>query len=129
MKLVWRSHVPQAGVSPGPSLATTPAFTSAVNSESDFQLNEKPEELDPTQTPDSATPEPNHKRTKSGSWFGWRIGSRANRAPAPQDVEKGGASYRPVRYFGPFYGGLALALSTCATSSFSEQFSMLNFHL
>ena len=116
-KLVWSRHV-SPGVSPGPSIPATPALTSAVNSASEIELNEKPQEQDSSRASDS--PDPNARPISGGSWFGWRIGSRARRAPAPQDVEKGGASFRPVRYFGPFYGGLALALSTCAISSFTE---------
>lgn len=110
IKLVWKSHtVP--GFSPGPSIPATPALTSAVNSASQIELNDKAQERTSSETP---TVRP----VSGGSWFGWRIGSRATRAPAPPDVEKGDqASFRPVRYFGPFYCGLALALSTCTRSS------------
>ena len=114
IKLVWKSHtIP--GFSPGPSIPATPALTSAVNSASQIELNDKAQER-----PDSETPPDQKVRPVSGgSWFGWKIGSRAKRAPAPPDVERGDrASFRPVRYFGPFYCGIALALSTCTRPSF-----------
>ena len=110
IKLVW-SHHSVIGT-PGPSIIGTPAFTSAVNSTMDVGLNEKPVEEE-EESPESALG-PDGKPIKSGSWFGWRIGSRAKRVSASQDPEKGGPRIRPTKQFGPFYSGLALALSTCA---------------
>ncbi|KAI9457224.1 glycosyl transferase family group 2-domain-containing protein [Lactarius psammicola] len=108
IKLVWNRHT-VTGISPGPSIPATPAVTSAVTSAadlaSDVQINEKAQEQE-------AAPEPNAKAVSGGTLWGWRIGSRAKRAPAPQDLEKGGASARPAKYFAPVYSGLALALST-----------------
>ncbi|KAH9062580.1 glycosyl transferase family group 2-domain-containing protein [Lactarius deliciosus] len=104
IKLVWNRHT-VTGLSTGPSIpptAVTSAVGSVVDSASDVQINDKEEEAQ----------EPNAKPTSGGSWFGWRIGSRAKRAPAPEDLEKGGASARPAKYFGPVYSGLGLALST-----------------
>src|SRR6266702_634482 len=121
IKLVWNRHT-VTGISPGPSIPATPAGTSAVasvaDSASDVLINEKAQEQE-------TAPDPDAKAVSGGSLWGWRIGSRAKRAPAPQDVEKGGASFRPVKYFGPVYSGLGLALSTCAVSSSTEQCSML----
>jgi hypothetical protein len=71
-------------------------------------LNEKPQDIDST----DLEPESNEK-PKGGSLWGWRIGSKAKRAQAARDPEKGGPSARPTRYFAPVYGGLVLALSTC----------------
>ena len=119
IKLVWNSYA-VTGISPGPSIPVTPALTSAVNSASDI---ERTQERELTSSPESA--DPNVRPISGGSLWGWRIGSRAKRAPAPQDVEKGGPSLRPTKYFGPFYSGLALALSTCAVSSSTEQLHML----
>lgn len=120
IKLIWNRHA-VIGMSPGPSLgpsvSVTPALTSAINSASEIELNEKPEE--------DTTPDSNAKPISGGSWWGWRIGSRAKRLPAPHDLEKGGGNLRPTKYFGPFYSGLALALSTCAVSSSTEQLSIL----
>ena len=116
IKLVWKTHT-VSGISPGPSIPATPALTSAVNSASQINLNEKAQERASTETPPGPT-DPDAKPISGGSWWGWKIGSRARRAPAAQDVERGGASFRPVRYFGPFYTGLALALSTCTVSPF-----------
>ncbi|KAH9023732.1 glycosyl transferase family group 2-domain-containing protein [Lactarius pseudohatsudake] len=105
IKLVWNRHT-VSGMATGPSIpptAVTSAVGSIADSASDVQINDKEEE---------AATEPNAKPASGGSWFGWRIGSRAKRAPAPQDLEKGGANARPAKYFGPVYSGLGLALST-----------------
>ncbi|KAH9023007.1 glycosyl transferase family group 2-domain-containing protein [Lactarius hengduanensis] len=105
IKLVWNRHT-VSGMATGPSIpptAVTSAVGSIADSASDVQINDKEEE---------AATEPNAKPSSGGSWFGWRIGSRAKRAPAPQDLEKGGANARPAKYFGPVYSGLGLALST-----------------
>jgi hypothetical protein len=120
IQLVWNRHV-VSGASPGPSIPITPALSSAINSAADI---ERAQERELTSSPESAL-EPNAKPISGGSLWGWRIGSRAKRAPAPQDVEKGGPSLRPTKYFGPFYSGLALALSTCAVSSSTEQLFIL----
>ncbi|KAI9458089.1 glycosyl transferase family group 2-domain-containing protein [Russula earlei] len=106
IKLVWSRRHSLTSLSPGQSLAATPAVTSAVNSASDI-LNGKSEETEPT-----GEPEPTAKPISGGSLWGWRIGSKAKRAPAPRDLEKGGVNARPTRYFAPVYGGLGLALST-----------------
>ena len=100
-------------LSAGPSTSATPGLTPAVNQESGIELN------DMTQCEGTSTEpplDPNIEPILGGSWWGWIIGPRARSAPAPQDVEKGGASSRPVRYLGPLYSGLALALSTCLVS-------------
>ena len=107
IKLVWSRRHSLASFSPGQSLAATPAVTSAVTSASDVGLTEKREETVP-----SPEPEPTAEPISGGSLWGWRIGSKAKRAPAPRDLEKG-ANWRPTRYFAPVYGGLGLALSTC----------------
>ena len=117
IKLVMDRHTGH-GISPGPSISATPVLTSAVNSASDFELNATGQGRDSSDTPG---PEDSRPRPVSGgSLWGWRLGARAKRAAAPQhdDAEKGGASLRPIRYFGPVYSGLAMALSTCAVSSF-----------
>lgn len=116
IKLVWVQRQSLMGLTPGPSIAatsTTPsADPSVANSSSDVQLNEKPqeEETEPAPVAASAPAKP----ISGGSLWGWRIGSKAKQAPAPRDLEKGGASARPTRYFAPVYGGMGLALSTCA---------------
>ena len=97
-------------LSAGPSTSATPALTPAVNQESGIELNEM------TQREGTSTEPPNVEPILGGSWWGGIISPRVRPAPAPQDVEKGGASLRPVRYLGPFYSGLALALSTCLVS-------------
>jgi cellulose synthase/poly-beta-1,6-N-acetylglucosamine synthase-like glycosyltransferase len=113
IKIVMNRHTVH-GISPGPSIPATPALTSAGNSASQIELNEKAQERMSSDTPPDLTV----KQISGGSWWGWKIGSRAKRANAPQDVEKGAnASFRPVRYFGPFYCGLALALSTYFVAS------------
>ncbi|KAF8260587.1 glycosyl transferase family group 2-domain-containing protein [Lactarius quietus] len=115
IKLVWTQRHSLLSLAPGASIPATPAAasaaTSVANSSSDVQLNEKPKEQEsvPAQTQAS---EPNAKPISGGSLWGWRIGSKANRAPAPRDPEQGGANARPTRYFAPVYGGLGLALST-----------------
>jgi len=109
IKLVWSQRHSLASFSPGQSLAATPAVTSAVTSASDVGLTAKQEESAPSPEPE---PEPNSRPISGGSLWGWRIGSKAGRAPAPRDLEKGGANSRPTRYFAPVYGGLGLALST-----------------
>ena len=113
----------------GPSIPTTPAAASAwtsvanskANSASDVELNEKPKEQESAPAPVPA-PEQNAKPISGGSLWGWRIGSRAKRAPTARDIEKGGASPRPTRYFAPVFSGLGLALSTCAISLSIELF-------
>lgn len=119
IKLVWAQRQSLMGITPGPSLVATPvatpAATSAVasvaNSSSDVQLNEKPHEQEEPALPEPVTAPV--KPISGGSLWGWRIGSKAKQAPAPRDLEQGGASARPTRYFAPVYGGLGLALSTC----------------
>lgn len=96
--------------SAGPSTSATPALTPVVNQESGIELNEITQHEGTSTGPPLDT---NVKYISGGSWWGWIIGPRATPAPAPRDVEKGGPSLRPVRYLGPFYSGLALALSTC----------------
>ena len=108
-----------SGVSTGPSLLAT---TSVVNPALDTELNEEAPKQASIETP----PDLNAKSLSSGSWWGWKIGSRAKQAFSPEDVEKGRARFRPVRYFGPFYSGLALALSTCAVSSFIYGITILD---
>ena len=110
IKLVWSRRHSLASLAPGPSLAATPAATSATNSNSD--ISEKPQEIESATTPEPEL-ESSAKPISGGSLWGWRIGSKAKRAPAVRDVERGGASARPTRYFAPVYGGLGLALSTC----------------
>ena len=123
IKLVWSRRNTLTSVTiPGPSIAGasmpltggvshTPAMTN-----SDADINEKPRETTET----SAIPElesgASTKPIAGGSLWGWRIGSKAKRAPAPRDMERGGRSARPTRYFAPVYGGLGLALSTCEPS-------------
>ena len=109
-------------LSAGPSTSATPALTPAVNQESGIELNEM---IQHERTSTEATEPPNVEPNLGGSWWGWIIGPRARPAPAPQDVEKGRASLRPVRYLGPFYSGLALALSTCLVSLPTKSCSML----
>ncbi len=122
IKLVWsRRHSLTSLTTPGPSIAgaSTPpvggvSHTSAAtnSASSDVDINEKPREA----TESSTTPELESSTSKpisGGSLWGWRIGSKAKRAPAPRDLERGGRSARPTRYFAPVYGGLGLALSTC----------------
>jgi hypothetical protein len=112
IKLVWtqRNSLAPSILTPGASVAATPAVMSANNSASDVELNEKShaQDVDPR-----AEPEPSPKPVSGGSLWGWRIRSRANRAAAPRDLENGRVSARPTRYFAPVYGGLGLALSTC----------------
>jgi cellulose synthase/poly-beta-1,6-N-acetylglucosamine synthase-like glycosyltransferase len=113
IKLVWAQRQSLMGITPGPSIAGTPGATSEVpsvaNSASDVQLNEeKALEQEAEHAPVSAPAKP----ISGGSLWGWRIGSKAKQAPAPRDLEQGGASARPTRYFAPVYGGLGLALST-----------------
>ncbi|KAH9062582.1 glycosyl transferase family group 2-domain-containing protein [Lactarius deliciosus] len=109
-KLVLVSHRTSTTITPGPSIAIASPDSSVVNSASDVQLdNEKPQEQAPVHA--QAAPE-NAKPISGGSLWGWRIGSKAKQAPAPRDLETGGASARPTRYFAPVYGGLGLALST-----------------
>ena len=128
IKLVWARRHSLMSIAPGPSIPATPAGTSAdnsvANSASDVQLNEKPQEQETAQAP-ASSPEPNAKPVSGGSLWGWRIGSKAKQALAPRDLEQGGASARPTRYFAPVYGGLGLALSTCAVSASVERFSVL----
>ncbi|KAH9987635.1 glycosyl transferase family group 2-domain-containing protein [Russula compacta] len=107
IKLVWSRRHSLTSLTPGPSLVATPAVLSAVNSASDVDLNEKVQETETTPELESSP-----KPISGGSLWGWRIGSKAKRAPAPGDLERGGASSRPTRYFAPVYGGLGLALST-----------------
>jgi hypothetical protein len=112
IKLVWAqrqllgipSHTPSTAIAP------TPAVTSAGDSASDVELNEKSQSLD---ADPRAEPEPSAKPISGGSLWGWRIRSRASRVPTARDLENSGASARPTRYFAPVYGGLGLALSTC----------------
>ena len=124
IKLVWTQRHSLMALDIGPSIPTTPAAASAstslANSASDVQLNEKPKEQESVPAPFPAA-ESNAKPISGGSLWGWRIGSRAKRAPAARDFEHGGASSRPTRYFAPVYGGLGLALSTCAVSSSMER--------
>ncbi|KAI0267567.1 glycosyl transferase family group 2-domain-containing protein [Russula aff. rugulosa BPL654] len=120
IKLVWsRRHSITSLTTPGHSIAGastppaggvshTPALTNSAAS--DVDINEKPRET----TESSTTPELESSASKpisGGSLWGWRIGSKAKRAPAPRDLEVG-RSARPTRYFAPVYGGLGLALST-----------------
>jgi hypothetical protein len=119
IKLVWSRRHSLTSLVPGPSLAPTPGATSATNSASDVDIDEKRQEIE-VATPE---PEPNAKPISGGSLWGWRIGSKAKRAPALRDLERGGASVRPTRYFAPVYGGLGLALSTC------KLFKILDIHL
>ena len=130
IKLVWTRRHSLSTLSPGASIPATPAgasaATSVANSSSDVQLNEKPKELENIPEPE---PEPSAKPVSGGSLWGWRIASRAKRSPAPRDLEHGGASARPTRYFAPVYGGLGLALSFCAISSSVEPFLDANSQL
>ncbi|KAN0111211.1 Glycosyl transferase family group 2 domain containing protein [Russula decolorans] len=115
IKLVWSQRHSLTSLTPGPSIAgasTPPAGGGAAtnSASSDVDINEKPREAE-----SSTTPEPESSASKpisGGSLWGWRIGSKAKRAPAPRDLERGGRSARPTRYFAPVYGGLGLALST-----------------
>jgi hypothetical protein len=109
IKLVWSRRHSLTSLIPGPSLAPTPGATSVTNSASDVDIDEKRQEIEVT----TSEPEPNAKPISGGSLWGWRIGSKAKRAPARRDLERGGRSARPTRYFAPVYGGLGLALSTC----------------
>jgi hypothetical protein len=77
-KLIWTCHV-SPGVTPGPSIPATPALTSAVNSSSEIELNEKPQEQDSSRASDS--PDPNAKPISGGSLWGWRIGSKSKTGP------------------------------------------------
>jgi hypothetical protein len=122
IKLVWNQRHSLMAIAPGPSLPGTPAATSAANSSSEVQLNEKPKDQESASAPAPA-PEPSVKPISGGSLWGWRIRSKAKRSPAPRDPEQGGASARPTRYFAPVYGGLGLALSTCTAISSVELFS------
>jgi hypothetical protein len=91
-----------------------------TNSASDVDIDEKPLEIGAAAAA-TTTPEPAEAKAKpisGGSLWGWRIGSKAKRAPAPRDLERAGASARPTRYFAPVYGGLGLALSTCKLFDF-----------
>jgi hypothetical protein len=118
-KLVWTQCHSLMALDAGPSIPVTPAAasvsTSVNNSGSDVQLDEKPKGQE-------SAPVPNAKPISGGSLWGWRIGSKAKRAPAARDVEKGGAGFRPTRYFAPVFNGLGLALSTCAVSSSMKRF-------
>jgi hypothetical protein len=108
IKLVWSHRNSLTSFTPETSLPATSAAPSSANLASDVDLNEKVQETEGTpETEQKATPK------SGGSLWGWRIGSKAKQAPAPNDLEKGGASARPTRYFGPVYGGLTLALSLC----------------
>ncbi|KAI0287145.1 glycosyl transferase family group 2-domain-containing protein [Russula brevipes] len=113
IKLVWSNRHSITSFTPGSSLPATPAVTSAINSalnvnaDLDEKQEEKQEEDEPIPVHESTA-----KPISGGSLWGWRIGSKARRAPAPSDLEKGGTSARPTRYFAPVYGGLGLALST-----------------
>jgi hypothetical protein len=109
IKLVWSHRNSLGGLTPGPSISTTPAGTSAMNSAVDVALNEKPQD---TESIPEADPEARVRPISGGSLWGWRIGTRAS-APGPRDLEKAGAGARPTRYFAPVYSGLGLALSTC----------------
>jgi len=127
VKLVFTQRQSLVGMTPGQSIAASPALTSTVtsvaNSSSDVQLDEKLQEQDTEKGPARA-PDPRAKPISGGSLWGWRIGSRAKQAPSPRDLEKAGAgaNARPTRYFGPVYGGLGLALSTCAISLHVQRF-------
>ncbi|KAF8489182.1 glycosyl transferase family group 2-domain-containing protein [Russula emetica] len=122
IKLVWSQRHSLTSLTPGPSIAgasTPPAgspstsHTSAINSaSSEVDINEKPRETESTTTPEPGPESSASKPISGGSLWGWRIGSKAKRAPAPRDLERGGRSARPTRYFAPVYGGLGLALST-----------------
>jgi hypothetical protein len=139
IKLVWSRRHSLTSLTPGPSIAgaSTPpgggggagSHTPATNSaSSDVDINEKPRE---TESP-VATPEPESSAPKpisGGSLWGWRIGSKAKRAPAPRDLERGGRSARPTRYFAPVYGGLGLALSTCKPFFFQTWVTPIAFVL
>jgi hypothetical protein len=111
IKLVWSRRRSLTSLIPGSSLAATPAATlaSTINNSaqaSDVNIYEKPQEVE-------SITQSNAEPISGGSLWGWRIGSRAKRAPAIRDPEKGGASARPTRYFAPVYCGVSLALSTC----------------
>ena len=121
IKLVWSQRHSLNSLTPGPSLAgpatplTGTSHASTSNSaSSDVDVNEKPREIEsPTDTPEpESSPS---KPISGGSLWGWRIGSKAKRAPAARDLERGGRTARPTRYFAPVYNGLGLALSTCKT--------------
>ncbi|KAH9986844.1 glycosyl transferase family group 2-domain-containing protein [Russula vinacea] len=107
IKLVWSRRHSLSSLVPGHSLAPTPAATSATNSASDVDINEKPpQELSPSPPPQS------QNRTRSPSRaarFG--DGGLVQRQSGHRQ-HRGGASARPTRYFAPVYGGLGLALST-----------------
>jgi hypothetical protein len=128
IKLVWNQRHSLMVMDTGPSIPATPAAasasTSVANSASDVQLNERPKEQESAPAPVPA-PELNAKPISGGSLWGWRIGSKAKRAPAARDFEQGGSSFRPTRYFAPVYGGLGLALSTCRFLHLWNGFSML----
>src|SRR6266404_2239545 len=113
IKLVWNRHT-VFGLSPGPSIPATPAITSAINSASEIQLNEDAQEQEDTPRGSTELTDPKAKAISGGTLWGWRLSSKARRAPSPQDVEKGGPSLRPARHYGPFYCGVALAMSSCA---------------
>ena len=83
-----------------------------------MDINEKPREIESSTTPEPESSASASKPISGGSLWGWRIGSKAKQAPAPRDLERGGRSARPTRYFAPVYGGLGLALSTCESFFF-----------
>jgi hypothetical protein len=114
IKLVWSHRNSLSGITPGPSIVGTPAQTSAMNSALDVALNDRPRNSDSSP---EAEADPRARPISGGSLWGWRLGTRARRAPEPRDPEKGGASARPTRYFAPVYSGLGLALSICKPKS------------
>ena len=99
-----------------------------TNPASDVDINEKARE-----TESSTAPGPESSASKpisGGSLWGWRIGSKAKRAPAPRDLERGERSARPTRYFAPVYGGLTLALSICKSGWIAHiAFALTEYHI
>jgi hypothetical protein len=126
IKLVWDLRVsptglPTAGsVTPieSPSSASS-AGASPVASASDVQLGHA---LVSAPVPGLETKETVPELTKSakpaqksGSLWGWRIGTKAS--PVLADPENAAAANkRPMRLFAPVYGGLGAGLSICAPS-------------
>ncbi|KAG6919684.1 hypothetical protein DXG01_002627 [Tephrocybe rancida] len=116
MKLVWRSRT-----NPGSILTSTTTSISPSTTASNVNLNEK-DAHQPIIVADAVAavarankeevvahkeePEP----TKS-KWS-WRL-SKKRPSKAKKDIEKGssGREDRPIRLFGPFYGGLGLGLA------------------
>jgi hypothetical protein len=113
MTLVWRSRVGNTSA----SIFTSRTSLYVPSIGSDVQLNEKSSLPEPLPTLGTTKPPEADKVSvkKTRKCWGWRLGSKEEKATKGEDPEKGKdpREARPVRLFAPFYAGFGFGLAIC----------------